>query len=581
MKIKFFTLIPALIASMGTMLASISINGVNYNLNETDLTAEVVGGSSDSIFIPNSITYNARTYIVTSISDRSFSTYGITSITIPNSITSIGEYAFTYCHKLKSVYIADIVAWCAISFHGKESNPMYQASDLYLNYELITNLVIPNSVTSIGEYAFYGCTNLTSIELPNSVTSIGDYAFYGCSSLTSLEIPNSVTSIGWYAFRNCSSLTSVSIPESVTTIGLGGTFQGCTELNIVKWNAKECKIEANTNNSYYPPFYNLENITAFLFGENVTHIPACICCGLSGLDKISLPLGVKSIGFSAFRLCSKITSIEIPDNVTNIEESAFRDCSNLTSINIPITVESIKDNTFSGCKKLTIIDFHQSIKDIGRKAFYKCANLTSLNLPGVTSIGDSAFADCSSLTSVEFPSALKSIGDYAFADCQFIESIKNHAERPQNLSSSTNAFKNVDQAICTLYVPEESVDLYKRAAVWKDFYIESIPETQPQAVECKISYLDKNDYELDAETIKLHFPEAPELENFTFMGWQPIAAIINGEIKLQAIYKSNTSDAPSVVTNPSNPAQKLIRNGSVYILTDDSRTYTLTGQLVK
>jgi uncharacterized repeat protein (TIGR02543 family) len=155
----------------------------------------------------------------------------LTTVTIGNSVTSIGTNAFSNCSDLTSVYISDLAAWCNISFSNYYSNPLHYADHLYLNNNEITDLVIPNSVTSIKNYAFHGCDGLTSVTIPNSVTSIGHYAFYSCSGLTSVTIPNSVTSIGYAAFSG-TGLTSVTIPNSVTSIGERG-FRECSRLTSV------------------------------------------------------------------------------------------------------------------------------------------------------------------------------------------------------------------------------------------------------------------------------------------------------------------------------------------------------------
>ena len=156
----------------------------------------------------------------------------VTDLVIPDSVTSIGEDAFYSCDSLRSVHITDINAWCNISFSSIYSNPLYYANNLYLNGTLVTDLVIPDGVTSIGSYAFSGCSSLTSITIPDSVTSIGNSAFYYCSSLKSITISDSVTSIGNYAFEYCSSLTSITIPDSVTSIG-NYAFSGCSSLTSI------------------------------------------------------------------------------------------------------------------------------------------------------------------------------------------------------------------------------------------------------------------------------------------------------------------------------------------------------------
>ena len=223
--------------------------------------------SLTSVTIPDS---------VTSIGNLAF--YGctsLTSVTIPDGVTSINSGAFYNCTSLTSVNITDIAAWCNISFGDFSANPLFYAENLYLNNNLVTALTIPDSVTSIGNLAFsnctaltsvtignnvknigYGafsdCTSLTSVTIPDSITSIGNYAFCYCTSLTSVAIPGSVTSINSGAFSNCTSLTSVTIPDSVTSIG-NIAFYGCTALKTVYYKgtaADWVKISIGNNNSY-------------------------------------------------------------------------------------------------------------------------------------------------------------------------------------------------------------------------------------------------------------------------------------------------------------------------------------------
>ena len=294
-----------------------SLTSVKIPNSVTTIEENTFDGCSSltSIEIPNS---------VTSIEKNAFRLCtSLTSIEIPNSVTSIGYEAFYQCSGLTSVNIEDLVAWCNIKFGDESANPLCYAEKLYLNGEEVTDIVIPDGVTSIGDYVFYGCSDLTSVDIPNNVTSIGDGAFYWCSGLTSVDIPNSVTSIGDYAFAYCYGLTT-EIPNSVTSIGDG----------------------------------------AFIY-----------CFGLTALE---IPNSVTSIGDGAFRDCSNLTSVEIGNNVTSIGNSAFSGCSNLTSVVIPNSVTSIGDYVFSSCRRLTSVVIPNSVTGIGDYAFQSCSSLTSV-----------------------------------------------------------------------------------------------------------------------------------------------------------------------------------------------------------
>ena len=349
---------------------------------------------------------------ITTIGDRAFRC-PITSITLPNSVTSIGDSAFYYCTSLTSITIPDSVTSIG--------------SSAFRHCSSLTSITIPNSVKSIGDNAFYYCRSLTSITIPNSVTSIGDSAFYNCTSLTSITIPDSVTSIGNSAFSRCSSLTSITIPNSVTSIG-SNAFAYCN-FDTVIIGYSVTNIE---NQAFYPnpslstvfwnakqcadftrsPFLFNDKISTFVFGDSVEHIPANLCGNIDSITTITIPNSVTSIGEEAFEYCELLNSVTIGNGVINIGNKAFSNCQSLTSITIPNSVTSIGEEAFSGCHSLTSITIPNSVTSIGEMAFYFCKLLNSVSIGnGVTSLGSSEFANCS-IDTVTIGYSVKSI-DYS------------------------------------------------------------------------------------------------------------------------------------------------------------------------
>ncbi len=334
-----------------------------------------------------------------------------------------------------------------------------------------------------------------------------------------VSLPDGVTSIGDWAFRDCSGLTSIEIPNRVTSIG-SDAFDGC-----------------------------------------------------SGLTSVTIGNRVTSIGNTAFSYCTGLTSVTIPNSVTGIGDYAFYECYRLTSVTIGNSVTSIGSCAFGGCSSMTSVTIPSSVTSIGEGAFFLCNGLTSVTIPNsVTGIGSSAFGGCSGLTSVTIGNSVTGIGDKAFKDCTGLISITNYATTPQSINS--NVFDNVNKSTCVLNVPKESVSLYQAANVWKEFTNKTVEG------DYTINYVDKDSQDLYNHVVTLYVPVAPTITGFTFVGWQTSGMLSDG-ITLQAVYQADApTSAPAVYTNPANPAQKLIKNGNVYILTDD-KTYTITGQIVE
>lgn len=390
MKSKRLILLLAMMASMGTLNAA-NYSGtcgpnLTWSLNTVDSTLTINGSGAMYNYVDQySSSGNVAPWCGTYGSNIRYIKYVI----LPQGLTTIGEYAFYECNRIYSIDI-------------------------------------PNSVTSIGKCAFGDCSKLISVDMSNNVTSIEWRTFMGCGKLTSFTIPNNVTSIGMEAFKYCGSLTSIELPSSVVSIG-GDAFYGCSNIDSItltenlttigQYAFADCNISSinfiGTMNTWcnkeWSPSQISKNYKLYINGilqENAT-----------------IPNDVTNIGNWAFLYCSSLTSVTIPNSVENIERGAFMNCSKLVSVDIPNSLTSLAMQFFSGCSNLTSVTIPSSITSIGEEAFYGCGGLTS---------------------------------------------IYNYSVQPQTISN-TYVFGGVKKSACTLYVPIESINLYKEANEWKEF----------------------------------------------------------------------------------------------------------------
>jgi hypothetical protein len=394
---------------------------------------------------------------------------------------------------------------------------------------LLDTIVLPASVSRLGQCAFMNCTNLKSInlpvtqktlpvsflegcsslesiELPATLTTVSADAFYGCTKLANVNLHEGITTIDLRAFYNCQ-LTEITIPSTVTSIG-NSAFKDNPTTTIV-WKPKSCSIGSDSE----APFYNSNSqVTSFTFGDSIQVIPAYLCKYM------------------------KIETIAIPATVTSVGQSAFMYCTNLKRFEFP---------------------------------------------QGIKTVATSVLEGCTALEEVVIPSSVTTINQDAFYNCSALQAIRNYAYTPQTITERT--VNNVNKQTCILYVPMDYIDLYQAKAVWCDFIniIGVATDLQFEEQTVQVSYLKQDESLHYMEAQKWQVPHAPRIEGFTFLKWQVLPGDLAEGIVLQAVYEANNpTEAPAVYTNPANPAQKLIKNGNVYILTDD-KTYTITGQQVK
>lgn len=358
-------------------------------LKNVDLPDSLITIEIDAFRMCMSFTEIVIPHGVTTIENGAFyNCIDVTDLTIPSTVTFIGRGAFAECNRLENIYISDLLAWMTITYEDISSgqgllNVTSYEKNLYLNGELLTDVVIPAEITHI-PYGVFNTCSIESVTIHNGVTSIGDGAFMFCGKLKEVIIPESVTEIGTAAFRACESLTNVIIGSHVTTIG-GSVFFDCSSL------------------------------TQITIPDSVTELGVNAFEGCTSLKDAYIGSGITKILTRTFRYCSSLTRVDIPDQVEIIEEMAFEGCTNLKEVTFGENLVTIGEYAFQFCSSLRELQFPDSLMNLGSYAFYKCEALRTVVFgQGLEVISYRTFEGCRKLSKVEFPDTLKSIEACAF-----------------------------------------------------------------------------------------------------------------------------------------------------------------------
>jgi hypothetical protein len=381
-------------------VSEFEVDGICYRYGETDGEAYVTsrdteyGSYSGVVNVPSQVLHDGRTLTVTAIDDDAFrnsmeltgltlpeslkrigaraflncvslnevvipegvtdlgqlsfaSCLALQTVTLPTTLRNIAARAFVECGSLMTVHTPSVESWLAIRFADRYANPVHVTHRLHVDGHELTQLVVPEGVEEIGQYAFIECTGLKSVTIPEGVTAIGPWAFKDCTGLSGLELPSVMSSLGNQAFAGCSSLTAIAVPSGISRLN-DALFKGCT-----------------------------------------------------ALAGVMLPNGLKTIGYEAFSSCSRLASVDVPDGVTAIEESAFNSCTGLREIQLPESLTSIGQSAFESCSALSVITIPDNVEVIPQQVFYRCTALREITFgKSVNSIELKSFAECKLLEKV-------------------------------------------------------------------------------------------------------------------------------------------------------------------------------------
>jgi len=480
---KLLLFIVLMMLPFKALCRSVSIDGINYNLDSSNKTAEVAFGNySGDIVIPSTVTKRDVEYTVTSIASNAFySSPEMTSVSIPKSVTTIKhERGFFYnCNKLASIVV-------------EEGNPNYDSREgCNAIIETASNKLIrgangsfvPNSVTTIGEGAFWRC-NISALSIPNSVTTIEYSAFWG-SKLATISIPNSVTTIQSSAFAGCSELTSVYIGTGLENIG-EYIFDECYKLKTIEINNNALVSKNYTGEeANVASLLGGQYVEEIVLGEEVTSV-GDYAFFRGNMKSVKMSDNLIRIGNYAFWQCYGLTSIEFSNNLTYIGKWAFSSCMRLPSVTIPQSVKCVDLVAFWGCHELTKVVINSNdVVARDDEQFYTLTSCFGQQVKefvlgeDVKKIAYIALSESEKLTSITISSNLTCVDDSAFHKCTSLADVYLYAEQVPETGKDVFVDSNYKNA--TLHVPANAVEAYRNAEQWKDFgSIVSLTDEDPK-----------------------------------------------------------------------------------------------------
>ena len=481
---RLLLLASAIATSLSAAAYDFEWAGIYYNITG-DNTVEVTRSDnynntySGSISVPDVLT-NYRGYFVTKIGENAFAGSAVTSVSMPEGITSIGQYAFSGCQNLESVTLPE-----SLTTLGSEA---------FYGCKNLESVALPESLTTLGDRTFEACELLKTIKIPSGVTAIPDQCFYGCSSLESVTIPEGVTAIGYDAFSGCK-FNALTLPSTITSIG-GGAFVNNYNLQSIICSATtpptlddyafsshyiDIKVPLSSIAAYRQA-EGWKNFTNYYGGEvinngityRINEKEAMVAAAEATLTEVNIPSAVEfegnqypviKINDNVFADNTNLTAVTLPDGLVEIGAYAFAECQNLASVTLPESLTTLDHSAFSSCKSLRAVKIPSKVTTIPDQCFNGCSSLESVTIPeGVTTIGDRAFYE-NQLKNLTLPSTITSIGNEAFRNNNNLKSIICSATIPPTLGD--NAFSN--DITPSIKVPISSIAAYKQANGWKNF----------------------------------------------------------------------------------------------------------------